>query len=152
MSSSVVPGHPRQKFVFYLAQDVNNDVRSSIHKLVERLRLSRFWTLGPPRLIDSIQLIDDSSPGTPVETVGGELDIYSALPPHALPAAVDRQHLEEIEAIVEAVRDLSGRDSLAFEFELGGTYVGAVEDGEVDRTLKVGLLDEWRARARGLAL
>jgi hypothetical protein len=80
----------------------------------------------------------------PLETLGGELEIYSALPPASLPRDVDRQHFEEVSAIVQALRELSQREGLAFEFELGGVYAGSIEDGQIDRTLKIGLLDEWQ--------
>ena len=75
--------------------------------------------------------------------MGGELEIYSAVHPLKLPKDIDRQHLEEVEAIVNAVRGLSEHEQLAFEFELDGIYVGAVDDGIINKTLKVGLLNEW---------
>jgi hypothetical protein len=45
---------------------------------------------------------------------------------------------------VNALRDFSREQSLAFELELGDTFVGAVTDGEMDRSLAEGLLGEWR--------
>ena len=42
------------------------------------------------------------------------------------------------------MKNISKAEGLAFELELDGIYVGAIEDGEMDRTLQVGLLEEWR--------
>jgi len=72
------------------------------------------------------------------------LEIYSAHGPWQLPVDVDRQHLEEVTWLVEALRRVSAERSLAIEFELEGTFVGSVEDGKIDRTLAEGLLGEWR--------
>jgi hypothetical protein len=80
----------------------------------------------------------------PVETFGGCLEIYSARPPWSLPREIDRQHLDEVTALVTAVGGFSRQHKLAFEFELDGTFVGAISDGELDRSLSEGLLGEWK--------
>lgn len=74
--------------------------------------------------------------------------LYSALPPTVLPVEVDSRNLEEAEALIEELRKLSGIGGLSIEFELGGTYVGSIEDGLLDRTLRSGLLEPWRAHLR----
>ena len=61
-----------------------------------------------------------------------------------LPREIDLQHLDEVTALVNAVRDFSREQGLAFEFELDGEFVGAITDGEMDRSLGEGLLGEWR--------
>lgn len=144
MPTVVSSDHPRQKLIFYVAQDVSDEIRRNVRELVEQIARSRSWLIAPPHFVDTVDAVEGGAADAPIETVGGELEIYSALPPAGLPKEVDRQHFEEVEALIEAVRRLSEREHLAFELELGGTYVGAIEDGEVDRTLKVGLLDEWR--------
>jgi hypothetical protein len=80
----------------------------------------------------------------PVETVGGFLEIYSALPPLTLPREIDLQHLDEVTALVNALRDFSREFSLSIEFELDGELIGAIDNGEMDRSLAEGLLGEWR--------
>lgn len=139
MLKTVSPDHPKQKLLFYVAQDVDESVRNTIHQLVDRLANSRSWVIAPPRFVD----VEDSGE-TPVETVGGELEIYSALASVGLARDVDRQHFDEVVSVVDAVKTLSAQAGLAFEFELDGNFVGAIEDGELDRSLRVGLLEEWK--------
>lgn len=146
MNNAIAPDHPRLSFLFYLAEDATPLAREQVATLVRKLAVARPWVLGPPALVDRVDEASGSDPA--VETVGGALEIYSALPPDGLPEDIDRKHLEEVETIISAVRELSQRAGLAFEFELGGTFVGAIEDGVIDRTLQRGLLDEWRTQLR----
>lgn len=134
--------HPRQKFLFFVAQDITDSIQDKIIQLIKNITSSRSWIIGPPRIVSSIDKME-ATQDSPIETLGGELEIYSAAHPLTLPKDIDRQHLEEVEAIVEAVRVLSEHDQLAFEFELDGVYVGAIDDGIINKTLRVGLLDEW---------
>lgn len=135
--------HPRQKFLFFVAQDINDSIRDKIIQLIINIASSRSWIIGPPRIISIIDKME-AKQDSPIETLGGELEIYSATHPLTLPRDIDRQHLEEVEAIVEAVRVLSEHEQLAFEFELDGVYVGAIDDGIINKTLRVGLLNEWK--------
>lgn len=137
--TTVPPDHPKQKLLFFVAQDVDASIRDCIRRLVDKLAVSRSWVIGPPRIVD----VKDSG-NSPSETVGGELQIYSALTPGGLARDVDGQHFDEVTSIVDAVKVLSAQSGLAFEFELDGTFVGAIEDGELDRSLRVGLLQEWK--------
>lgn len=143
MSNHIAPDHPRLSFLFYLAEDSTPQAKEQIATLIAGLSGARQWVLGPPVLVDRVD--EAAGSDSAVETLGGALEIYSALPPNGLPEDVDRMHLEEVETIVSSVRALSQRAGLTFEFELGGTFVGVIEDGVVDRTLQRGLLDEWRA-------
>ena len=135
--------HPRQKFLFFVAQDINDSIRSKIRQLIDTISSSRSWIIGPPRFVDSVDKIGTIQ-DSPIETLGGELEIYTALHPLKLPKDIDRQHLKEVEAIVDAVRVLSEYEQLAFEFELDGVSVGAIDDGIINKTLRVGLLNEWK--------
>ena len=136
--------HPRQKFIFYVAQDINDEIREKVSELLRQLAGRRSWVIAPPKFVDSVDEPERGSNDDTVETLGGVFEIYSALPPIKLSREVDRQHLEEVEEIVEAVRQLTEKEELTFEFMLDGTYVGSSENGMIDRTLKTGLLDEWR--------
>lgn len=136
--------HPTQKLLFFVAQDITDTIRNDVRRFVERLAASREWVVRPPKIVDALDNSENSDIGGPVETIGGFLEIYFALPPARLSHDIDRQHLEEVTALVEALGDFSREESLAFEFELDGKFVGALEDGEADRTLSEGLLGEWK--------
>lgn len=143
MASDVAFNHPKQKLLFYIAQDFEDGLVPEIARVVREIARGRDWLIGPPVFMDELQA---SSLGTPVRTVGGVLEIFSAHPPWKLPVDVDRQHFEEVTWLVEALGQFSGKRSLAIEFELEGTFVGSIEDGQTDRALTEGLLGEWRHR------
>lgn len=134
---SIASDTPKQKLVFYVAEDVDASVRSDVQQRLRELAASRAWSIAPPGFIDEV---DENG----LEIVGGGLEIYSALPPNRLPADVDQRTLEEVDALVEAVKALSASASIAFEFHLDMTYVGCIEDGVIDRVLLSGLLMPWR--------
>jgi len=141
MPSEIAYDHPKQKLLFYIAQDFEDDLPPEVERVIAEIARGRNWLIGPPVFMDELHA---SNLGTPVRTVGGVLEIHSALPPWNLPIDVDRQHLDEVTWLVEALRQFSFVRSLAIEFELEGTFVGSVEDGQIDRTLSEGLLGEWR--------
>lgn len=134
--------HAKQKLIFYVAQDLDQSIKSNVQQLVKELAASRVWSIAPPSVIDEI---DENG----LEVVGGMLEIYSALPPNILPRDVDSKNLEEVEELIGAVRDLSEKVSLSFEFQLDATYVGSIEDGVIDRVLQEGLLAPWRDNLSG---
>jgi hypothetical protein len=139
----VIPlDHAKQKVIFYVAQDLDQSTKSDVQQLVKDLAASRVWSIAPPSLIDEI---DENG----LEVVGGLLEIYSALPPSILPLDVDSKNLEEVEELIGAVRCLSEKASLSFEFQLDTTYVGSIDDGVVDRVLREGLLAPWRENLSG---
>jgi len=132
----------KQKLIFYVAQDLDKSIRSNVQQLVNEVAASRIWSVTPPSFIDEI---DES--GT--EVVGGILEIYSALPPNILPIEMDSKNLDDVEALVGAVKKLSENENLSFEFQLDTTFVGAIEDGVIDRVLLDGLLVPWRNHLKG---
>lgn len=133
--------HPKQRLIFYVAQDFDQSISSGVQQLVNELAASRAWSIAPPSFIDEV---DENS----LEVLGGMLEIYSALPPNTLPHDVDSKNLEEVEALVGAVRALSEKNGLSIEFQLDATYVGSIEDGVIDRILQEGLLVPWRDNLR----
>ena len=139
---SVPLEHEKQKLIFYVAQDLDQSIRSNVQQLVNEVAASRIWSVTPPRFIDEI---DESG----AEVVGGILEIYSALPPNILPIEMDSKNLDDVEALVGAVKKLSENESLSFEFQLDTTFVGAIEDGVIDRVLLDGLLVPWRNHLKG---
>ena len=145
MADTVAPNHPKQKLLFFVAQDLDDSIRANVRDFVLRLASLRQWLNGPPRFVNSRDEPADTSQGDmPIETVGGYVEIYSALPPWTLPREIDLQHLDEVMALVRSLRGFSREHSLAFELELDGTFVGGITDGELDRVLAEGLLGEWK--------
>ena len=144
MPNEILDDHPRQSLLFFVAQDVDDEIRMAIKKVLSDMVASGTWVIGPPALVDAIENVGTRDVDAPDETVGGVHEIYSALPPNDLPRAIDERQLREVEHIVESVKRVSRDHGLEFEFELDGRYVGTIEDGVVDATLEKGLLNEWR--------
>lgn len=144
MSIQISDDHPKQKLIFFVAQDIDDEIRVLVKKMLLDMAASRGWVIGAPKFIDTMEDVGTREVDVPDETVGGVHEIYSALPPNDLPRDIDELHLKEVEHIVDAVQRLSLNERLEFEFELDGRYVGTIEDGVVDATLAKGLLDEWR--------
>ena len=132
----------KQKLIFYVAQDLDQSIRSNVQQLVNELAASRIWSIAPPTFIDAI---DEGG----AEVVGGMLEIYSALQPNILSVDMDSKNLDEVEEIVCAVKKLSEKEDISFEFQLDTTFVGAIDDGVVDRVLLEGLLVPWRNHING---
>ena len=138
---------PIQELLFFVAQDLTSGIRSGVYSLVENIGASRKWVIGPPKFVDIAEGLDEAAKSdgdVPFETVGGALEIYSSMPPTALPREVDLQHLEEVSALIKAVCDFSREQKVAFEFELDGDCVGTINDGEMGNGLGDGLLGEWK--------
>jgi len=129
--------HAKQKLIFYVAQDLDQSIKSDVQQLVNELAASRVWSISPPSFVDEI---DEGGE----EVVGGMLEIYSALQPNILSTDMDSKNLDEVEELISAVRDLSEREGLSFVFQLDTTYVGSIDDGVIDRALLEGLLVPWR--------
>ncbi|MGK9416208.1 hypothetical protein ACSSUR_08630 [Pseudomonas cedrina] len=132
----------KQKLIFYVAQDLDQTIRSNVQQLVNEVAASRVWSVTPPSYIDEI---DESG----AELVGGILEVYSALPPNILPIELDSKNLDDVEALVGAVKKLSEKENLSFEFQLDTTFVGAIDNGVIDRVLLDGLLVPWRNHIKG---
>ncbi|UMY49631.1 hypothetical protein [Pseudomonas azotoformans] len=107
----------KQKLIFYVAQDLDKSIRSNVQQLVNEVAASRIWSVTPPRFIDEI---DESG----AEVLGGILEIYSALPPNILPIEKDSKNLDDVEALVGAVKKLSegnrGQTTISAPMYIGG--------------------------------
>jgi len=127
-----------------VAEDFDDRIRDRLREFVLELRGLTEWVIGPPQFVDMQEEVADSSPGDfPVETLGAYLELYTAVKPWTLPRDIDVQHLEEVRQVVSAVCRFSEQCGVVFEFELDGTFVGVVENGAPDKTLKQGLLEAW---------
>lgn len=144
MSNKISDTHPKQRLLFFVAQDVDDNIRILVKRMLADIALSMSWVIGEPKFIDVKEDVGSQEFDLPVETVGGMHEIYSALTPNDLPHEIDERHLKEVEQIVSFVRQLSLNEGLEFEFELDGQYVGTIDDGVIDVTLEKGLLNEWR--------
>lgn len=137
--------YPTQQLVFYVDEEADDSIRNAVHEMIEELSSAREWLLGPPEFIDEVDDPEtDSAEDLPIETVGGVLEIYSALAPISLLKDLDAMHYREVVAIVEAVKKISRSEKITFDFELDGVFVGLVKDGKINKTLQSGLLDPWR--------
>jgi hypothetical protein len=146
MTPETLRSLPKDKLLFYIADDVTPQLRVRVRQLVSEMAHARQWLIGPPQYVDVTEDLATRSEDVPVETVGGELEICSAHVPGGLPTDVDAQLYAEVDELVQAVRRLSEEVGIAFEFMYGENYAGAIERGAIDKTLQVGLLDEWRRR------
>lgn len=132
----------KQKLVFYVAQDLDQSIRSNVQQLVNEVAATRAWSIAPPSFIGEVD-----ERGT--EVVGGMLEIYSALQQNILPIEMDAKNLDEVEELNGALKILSEKESISFEFQLDTTFVGAIDDGVIDRVLLDGLLVPWRNHIKG---
>lgn len=135
--------YPKQRLLFFVAQDVESNVRQSLKELMHTLSSGKEWLVQPPFFIDAVDQAGTRDEDFPDETVGGVLDIYSALD-GSLSHELDLATLREVEVLVDAVRELSRSHSMEIEFELDGVFVGAIENGHLDKSLEEGFLGEWR--------
>lgn len=124
-----------QKLLAFVSQDFEEDLCSILEEHIAGLASSRTWSLGPPKYVND----QSDSP-----TLGGVLEIYSAIPKGSLSLELDRTNYQEVVSFVDSMSQLSADYELAIEFELDGTFVGSIEDGTMDTSLRDGLLDEWK--------
>lgn len=145
MSGKLAADYPKQKLLFFVAQDLDDTVRENVRSFVVRLGLLRHWLNGAPRFISSREDAAELSVGdTATETVGGFIELYSAYSSWTLPREIDKQHFEDVSALVDSLQEFSRQFDLALELELDGKFVGSIVTGETDRSLSDGLLGEWR--------
>ena len=137
--------HPKQKLLFFVAQDIDEGKRVNVREFVQHLGLLRDWLNGPPHFVNCREEPEKLTPGDiPIETLGGYLEIYSALPPLILAHEIDQQHFDEVTALVAALQHISKEQNLTFELELDRTFVGTIAAGEMDHSLAEGLLGDWQ--------
>lgn len=143
---TVEKNHPIDELLFFIADDVDSRAADAMRELVARLAKSGPWTIGPPEFVDAQEEDEEEEPeDEPLRTVGGVLKIYSARGNLAakLPLEVDRQHLEEVRTVIDALRSFSAVTGHELELELSGVHVGTIANGKPDRLIEEGLLAEW---------
>ena len=143
--ADIAADHPKQKLLFFVAENVSETLRLNVRDFVLQLAALRRWVNGPPQFVNTREEPQALTVGDlPVETLGGYLELYSAWPPWTLPRDIDQMHLDEVTDLVNSLGGFSREHQVRFELELDGTFVGTVDNGELDRSLAEGLLGEWR--------
>jgi len=133
----------QQSLIFFVAQDASDEIRLSVKQLVERLAGKRSWAVSPPSFVDTEDDVRPHDEDIPDATIGGCLKVYS-VSSSELARDLDLAILHDVEEVVAEVQALSEGESISFEFELDGKFVGAIDDGQIDNGLSEGLLGEWR--------
>jgi hypothetical protein len=144
-------GRPTQELLFLVSGGQGGDTRELVSELLDRLAQMRRWQCGPPDFVDLGGPDDDEARGDPcADTIGGRLEVYSAMPIGSLPRELDLQALEDVAAFLAEIAEFSRSRNLVFEFLLDGNPVGKIKSGRLDRLLEQGLLGEWRRQIDGI--
>ena len=144
--------HPIEEMLFFVADEVDEGSAAAMRQLVQRLAQSRAWTIDPPIFVDEVEDPEDPQ-DEPLRTVGGVLRLYSGRGHWAdkLPVDVDRKHLEEVRAVIDALRSFSAMTGHELELELNGVHLGTIADGSPDRLISEGFLLAWEQTLRSKA-
>jgi hypothetical protein len=131
------------QLIFFVTDEADAHLRSRIRAAIGELADSRTWLVEPPYYFEIDEAIASTSTDGDAPLIGGALTL---LPPNRDPdrSGDEALQLSEVEDLVSAVQTLSRDNSISFEFELDGVYVGAVDNGDRDACLEDGLLGEWR--------
>lgn len=143
MKDDLHPQYARQRLLFFVAQDVDDEIVGAVKQMVRDLATATTWLLAPPVFVDRTDDARSAEADTEDRTVGGTLDILGTAG-NTLPKDLDAATFADVDRVVQAVQALSAQWSLDMEFELDGAQVGAIENGVLDGSLAEGLLGEWR--------
>lgn len=124
-----------------MAQDIGLEAEAALKNTLEEMSGERVWTISAPTLVDFVEGSSSLGEDEEFRNLGGVLEIYSAQ--ERLPVELDKRIYGDIEFLVTKLQQLSRDMSIEFEFELEGVFVGAIENGRLDKNLDVGLLGEW---------
>lgn len=127
------------QLLFFLTGDFSDEDVKALRGVVSELRSSHRWFKSAPEFIDEV---DESEPEE-LRTVGGVVQL-----PEVGPIETERRGFADLIHLVGALRGYSGARGRELEFELDGTFVGDIQDGNISRTLQAGLIDPWRERVQ----
>lgn len=137
--------HPTQELVFFVGEGQGNALRDRVRALIGQLGAVRRWQCGPPQIVDEHESDEaDDSGEQELDTVGGRLEVYSAMPVGSLPKELDAQAFGDVSTVIQQVADFSRSHGVVIEFLLDGNPVGKIKSGRLDRLLEQGLLGEWK--------
>jgi hypothetical protein len=139
------PQHPRDAFLFYVADRPTDSIIEQIGEMIDRLENDRPWVIHPPYFVHQEEDVLDPETNLAVLTVGGLLEMYSAHEEwrHELPPEVDRAHYEECHYLVGRLAELSQRMDIEFHCEFQGEWVGTIKRGQLDDKLALQFLEPW---------
>lgn len=144
--------HPTNTLLFFVTDPVGPDVADRMRRFVDSLGHDHSWTAPPPEYVYEIDSEHDTREGDePIVTCGGALTLRSIEGPmlDALPKDVARGELADAEYLVDRLEALSAECGYTLELEVDGTWSGAIQDGHAGKSVRVGLLDEWRKAIEG---
>jgi hypothetical protein len=131
--------------LFALEAPTTDDV-PAIKAFIAGLNAERSWAAGSIELVDDVDLDSSVQAGdVPIWTLGGVLHLRRS---QGSAGSVERAQLDDVTFLIDRLCAFS-RAGRPLVIEYDGEQVGAVEDGEADRGIVVGLLGEWRDRLQG---
>jgi hypothetical protein len=134
----------RQELYFVVIDGDCAALRSALFELVGELASSRSWQCGPPQVIDDQESFgSDALNDVEAATLGGRLEIYSAIPVGTLPRDLDLQAFHDASVFISRVAEFSREHAVTIDFYLDAALVGEIRQGRLDRLLSEGLLGEW---------
>lgn len=126
-----------QQLLAYFSGDFTNRDAGDLRVLLEGLLAQGEWARGAPEFIDQLEEDSRTRPeDEPVRTVGVRLEVSE-------PGENPSTPVNDATRLVEALAGFSLKHGVEFEFQLDGTFVGEVRNGEADRLLRDGLLARW---------
>ncbi|NEQ42485.1 MAG: hypothetical protein F6K00_02545 [Leptolyngbya sp. SIOISBB] len=133
--------HPKQSFLFFIDDEINELKVSKMKLMISEITDKYNWINGAPKFVDDCQEFEDGD----FLTIGGELEIYSALPPWGdrLPKEVDTIHLNEVKILINYLEKYSKETDSTISIEIDGTQIGWIENGISDTGITETLLMEW---------
>ena len=132
---------------FYLVGEFTEDVVMRVLLFVQHLSKKGRWPAGKPEFVDDLDESSCTRPeDSPIRTVGGTVPLRD--PRVGVSAQEDAEDLDSVRHVVEQLSAFTAALNLTVELQLGGLYVGRIENGRPDRLVAVGLLAEW-ARTLG---
>jgi len=141
---SINSNHPKQQFAFFITSELDERAVVDLKHLIKTISLEREWVLGPPEFFDEVDEPENPEIDDEIRTVGGILNIYSAMPPWRLPKEIDEKHFLEVKLIIDSLLLFSNINKCEIEFEIDGVHVGTIQNGIANNLITKGLLDEWK--------
>lgn len=139
------PDHPRQRLLFFFTEEPTDAVVQAFHALMDQLASDGPWSVGSPQYVDEIDDSDLSAGDSPVHTIGGVLELYSAHPPWGeyLPKQMDACQLDECKRIVNSLIAFSQSHGCEFTLSLENQDIGEISHGHADYGVSEIFLAEW---------